>query len=59
MTDQLKLEKSRSAGYPGEQSQEDLNREAANMQELLSRQPALATPLSICSKQAQAVLRQF
>ena len=37
----------------------DLNQEAANMLELMSRQSTRVTALSISSKQAQAVLRQF
>lgn len=37
----------------------DLNREAANMLELLARQSDRTTPLSISSKAAQAVLKQF
>jgi hypothetical protein len=42
-----------------EESPADLSREAANMLELLSRQSTCVTPLSISSKAAQAVLKQF
>jgi len=37
----------------------DLNREGANMLELLTRQSTSITTLSIFSKSAQTVLRQF
>ncbi|HBG07909.1 MAG: hypothetical protein A2075_19060 [Geobacteraceae bacterium GWC2_58_44] len=48
-----------NARHQREESPADLNREAANMLELQSRQSSCATPLSISSKAAQAVLRQF
>ena len=43
----------------GKQPTADLHREAANMLELQSRQSTSAASLSISSKAAQAVLRQF
>jgi hypothetical protein len=43
----------------GKQPTADLHREAANMLALQSRQTSSMTSLSISSKAAQAVLRQF
>ena len=60
--DPRKLEQSRhfpQASAPDEGAPADLNREAANMLELLARQSDCSTPLSISSKAAQAVLKQF
>jgi hypothetical protein len=46
-------------GCEARAAQADINREAANLQELLSRLTGSVTPLSISSKAAQVVLRQF
>lgn len=56
---QWKNKESEPAGCQEQAPPADLNREAANLLELLSRQSASATPLSISSKAAQAVLKQF
>lgn len=42
-----------------EETPPDLSKEAANMLELLARQSEAATLLSISSKAAQAVIKQF